>query len=85
ANLLDDEPGLPKGNQIIGNIQYGGRWLELVWVDTSVVYNRNNILYPQTSDDLTRSSLGTLLTQMDRRFTWFKSIPLDSIGFPVRQ
>ncbi|MFC1542942.1 right-handed parallel beta-helix repeat-containing protein [Candidatus Neomarinimicrobiota bacterium] len=84
VNILEDEPGLPKGNRIVGNVQYGGRWLELVWIDTSIVYTKNNILYPQTSDDLSRSSLETLLTQMDRRFTWFKSIPLDSIGLSIR-
>lgn len=30
ANLLQHEPALPKGNSIVNNVCYGGRWLELM-------------------------------------------------------
>jgi len=45
STILDDDPALPKGNKIIGNISSGGKWVELHNAETEplVVFRDNAI------------------------------------------
>ena len=43
--LLDDEPEIPKNNEVVRNISYGGRWMGLWWLpDPSIVKMKENII-----------------------------------------
>ncbi len=45
--LYDDQPAVPKGNKILRNISYGGRWIELYdyfLYDFSVIQMQNNLI-----------------------------------------
>jgi len=43
--LYDDDPAVPRNNRIIGNISYGGRWMDLYdGMDFSVVAVENNLV-----------------------------------------
>jgi hypothetical protein len=45
VNLPQDEPAIPKGNRIINNVSYGGRWLDLYnGLDFGTVTVENNLI-----------------------------------------
>ncbi len=79
--LYDDEPAVPKGNLIVRNVAYGGRWLDLLdGLDDSIVNIQDNLtdMDPrfvdpdngnfQLKDDSPAYKLG------------FKQIPMEKIG-----
>ena len=44
VTILDNEPAVPKGNRIVRNLSFGGRWLELQGVKESWVYFQDNLI-----------------------------------------
>jgi len=81
VTLLDDEPAVPKGNKIVRNIYFGGRWLDLLdGLDDKIVEFRENFtrgdpgfvarekLNFQLRDDSPVYKLG------------FKRIPMEKMG-----
>jgi len=80
VNILDDAPGLPKGNVVRHNISYGGTWLDveskalpLITFEDNLVDTDPHFVDPQTQDfrlqsDSPAFSLG------------FQPIPVQKIG-----
>ena len=50
ANILDDEPGVPKGNSITRNVSLGGTWLELRDGLTDAVIGISRNYVPQAAE-----------------------------------
>ncbi len=81
AELLNDDPLLPKGNRIIRNISSGGRWIDLLnGVNDSLVYFQDNI----TNADPSFYTIDgdKLHLKQDSSFypIGFHQIPTDKIG-----
>jgi hypothetical protein len=81
ANILDDEPGLPKGNLITSNVSLGGTWLELRdgLTDAVIGISRNYVPQAAEAGSLINSDLelarGSPAFQLG-----FKPIPFREIG-----
>ena len=93
--LYNDEPALPKGNQIINNISYKEEWLRLLYgVDLDMVTVKNNIIsdpageYKNNEDHIVKDNPGIpdyssgIRFRLDKKaFKYgFKEIPFDKIG-----
>ncbi len=81
VSLLDDEPAVPKGNQILRNISVGGRWLDLlngltqkiVEVKDNFIEGNPGFVAPETLDF--QLSDGSPAYKLG-----FKRIPVEKIG-----
>ena len=80
ANLLEDDPQLPKGNAILRNICRGGRWLDLRNVHREWLTITDNIT--RTDPLFVNPGKGNFQLKDDSpAFTkGFKRIPLGKIG-----
>jgi len=82
SKIRDDEPSLPKGNRIIGNISSGGKWVELHNAETEplVVFRDNSI-------NVDRKYLLNKNDQIDVQYNaiqlppGFQPIPFEKIGW----
>jgi len=80
VNILEDEPAAPKGNRIVRNICWGGRWLEIEEKARPYVLIEDNLV--------DRDPLFVDPERMDFRLrpespAWgigFKPIPFEKIG-----
>ena len=81
ANILHDEPGLPKGNSITGNVSLGGMWLQLRngLTDAVLGISRNYVPRAAEGESLVNSDFelprGSPAFQLG-----FKPIPFREIG-----
>ncbi len=79
--LLDDEPVLPKGNHIICNISYGGKWIDLLdGVDDKLVIFKNNLIGDNPGFIDAKNGDFRLKTDSPAFKLGFKPIPFEKIG-----
>ncbi len=80
ANILNDEPGAPKGNTVARNISMGGKWLELEKAAEPLVRFEDNLV----NDDPRFVDAAHLNFQLRKDSpAWklgFKPIPIELIG-----
>ncbi len=81
ANLWHDEPALPKGNSILHNVCYGGRWLELIdGVSEKIITMEGNYIGLEPGFvDLAHKNF-QLHEDSPAYRLGFKRIPLEKIG-----
>lgn len=81
VNILQDEPALPKGNAIVHNVCYGGRWLDLIdGVSAKIVKMEGNYigLHPGFVNLAERNF--RLREDSPAIKLGFKRIPMEKIG-----
>ncbi len=81
ANLLQDDPALPKGNSITHNVCSGGQWLQLLdGLTTKVVKIENNYLGPDPKFVDSAHKNFQLSEDSPAYQVGFKRIPMEKIG-----
>jgi hypothetical protein len=80
VNILNDEPAVPKGNQIIRNISVGGRWIDLYDnLNDKIVAIRDNIVDGDAGVEITPK--GVRLRKDSPAYKMgFQPIPVEKIG-----
>lgn len=81
AMLYDNNPAVPKGNAIINNISYGGRWLDIRnGADEKMVTIKNNYVSDNSSLLEYRSGKVELKSDSPAFKMGFQRIPVEKIG-----
>jgi hypothetical protein len=80
VNILEDEPGVPKGNIVRRNICSGGRWLELHSINKKVVSWEDNLV-DEEPGFVDKPNIDFRLKENSRAFDLgFERIPIERIG-----
>lgn len=89
VNILDDEPAAPKGNRVIGNVSYGGKWDGVYGEARKFVMFENNLVdadpHFATPDRIGEGKWPRAVdfALQDDSPAWdmgFQALPLDLIG-----
>ncbi len=86
ANILDDEPAVPKGNRIVRNIRVGGRWLDLLNGLTDKIIKIEDNLTERDPHFVALENLNFRLKDDSPAFKLgFTQIPVEKIGLYADQ
>ena len=81
VNILEDEPGAPKGNRIIQNICFGGRWLDMEEKASAYqVFENNMIDVDPRFVDAKNMDFRLLQESPAYKTIGFQRIPFEKIG-----
>lgn len=80
VNILDDEPAAPKGNVVVRNLSYGGRWDEIEDVARPYITVTNNLVGQDPLFDAKPPKSFRLRATSPAYTTGFKPIPVEKIG-----
>jgi hypothetical protein len=89
VNILEDEPAAPKGNRVIGNVSYGGKWDGVYGEARKFVMFENNLVdvdpHFATPDRIGEGKRPRAVdfALQDNSPAWdlgFEALPLDQIG-----
>jgi hypothetical protein len=84
ANILNDDPAMPKGNKIIRNICVGGKWIEFLdGLNETIVLVKDNLVDGDPGFVDLQGGNFRLKKDSPALKLGFKQIPLEKIGLRI--